>query len=302
MKPSAKIPLIFILSLLSVGCATYKNTRVLEAEERVVIYSEKPKGTGANAETIKIMCPEPSPDALKTLAASASIEKQEVASLAAAYSEAAANIGLRTHTIQLLRDQLFSICQAYANEGITPTAYQMMLTRNQRNTVALMTIEQLTGVLRGPTATLGGSAAIGPNQKLKALNEKLKAEAEADYTKLSADEKAKPEGVALKKKIDEYTKAIDETEKAIVSATASAESKPDAGRQLDAASFGKVAEAVQQIASKVLEQDDSFYVCLDSYQTFKSAGLEMPPSLAAKCDLVFTTTKPAAVAPTPSQQ
>ncbi|WP_434157803.1 hypothetical protein [Stutzerimonas stutzeri] len=166
MNIPARISLVVLLAATAFGCAPYKNTRVLEAEERLLVYTETTKGEGKDKVTTGVMCPEPSPDALKTLAASMNVEKQDVAAIAAAHSEGGANIGLRTHSIQLLRDQLFSMCQAYANGAITKPAYQMLLTRNQRNTVALMAVEQLTGVLRTPSVTLSGASSIGTNKEL----------------------------------------------------------------------------------------------------------------------------------------
>lgn len=287
MKNTVQIFSAAFLAATVVGCAPYKNMRVLEAEERVVIYSEKPSSKDTNARKVKIMCPEPSPDALKTLAASMNIEKQEVATIAAAYSEAGANIGLRTHSIQLLRDQLFAICQAYANEGVSEAAYQMMLTRNQRNTVALMAIEQLTSVLRGASVALSGSAAVGPNQDLITNSKKLKAEAEAKYNPLSDADKAKPENKKLKEQIDAYDAAIDKAEKAIVAATNNATSTLDTGGRVDSATVAAVTQTVQHIADKVLDQNDLFYICLDTYQSSENNGWAMPQALKDRCDDVF---------------
>lgn len=131
MSMPTRFSLVVLLAVITAGCAPYKNTRVLEADKRVVVYSERASSDTPDARKIQVMCSEPSPDALKTLAGSLSVEKQNVAALAAAYSEAGANIGLRTQSIQLLRDQLFAICQGYANEGISGPAYQMMLTRTR---------------------------------------------------------------------------------------------------------------------------------------------------------------------------
>lgn len=289
MKLIGQLSLMISIIASVSACAPYTHTRVLEAEERAIFYTER---EDANSQKIKIMCSEPSPDALKTLAASMNVEKQDVATIAAAYSEAGANIGLRTHSIQLLRDQLFAICQAYANEGITGQTYQMMLTRNQRNTVALMAIEQLTGVLRSPTVELSGSSSIGPNQDLIKAYTKNKESAETKYKALSAADQQKPDGVALKAEIDDYIAKIDKAEKAIVIATANASNKPAVGGgALDPASVKIVTDAVQHISDQVTGMNDLFYICLDVHQTYKAKQWgSLPAELAARCDDAFKNT------------
>lgn len=288
MSMPTRFSLVVLLAVITAGCAPYKNTRVLEADKRVVVYSERASSDTPNARKIQVMCSEPSPDALKTLAGSLSVEKQNVAALAAAYSEAGANIGLRTQSIQLLRDQLFAICQGYANEGISGPAYQMMLTRNQRNTVALMAIEQLTGVLRTPAVTLSGSATIGPNKDIIDQNTKLKNDAEAAFKKLSEDEQKQEKGKALQKQIADYTANIEKAEKAIVSAATTAESRSSTGTGADAATVKEVATAVKEIAKEILSKDDLFYVCLDADQTYTKNNRELPTYLRTRCDAVYS--------------
>lgn len=290
MKLPARISLFVLIAATVAGCAPYKNTRVLEAEERLLIYTETSKGDGKDKVTTGVMCPEPSPDALKTLAASMNVEKQDVAAIAAAYSEGGANIGLRTHSIQLLRDQLFAICQAYANEGITAPTYQMLLTRNQRNTVALMAIEQLTGVLRTPAVTLSGSSSIGPNKALIAALEQLKAGADKEYNALSAADKDKEAGKALKAKIDGYDADIKKAKDEVVAAAVTAESKPGSGGGVDPASVDKVTEAVKHITDQVNGVNDLFYICLDVVQTFHKNSTPIPAGLLARCNDAFENT------------
>lgn len=286
MNIPARIYLVILLSAAAAGCAPYKNTRVLEAEERLLVYTETTTGTGAAKVTTGVMCPEPSPDALKTLAASMNIEKQDVAAIAAAYSEGGANIGLRTHSIQLLRDQLFSICQAYANNAITKPAYQMLLTRNQRNTVALMAVEQLTGVLRSPNVTLAGLSSVGTNKDLIASLEKNKEQAVKAHEALTADEKKKKEE-AHKAELADYDKKIKEAKDKIVTAAVAAESTPSANAGLDSKAVDKVADTVKHITDQVNDVNDLFYICLDVMQTIPANGQTVPAELDTTCRLVF---------------
>ncbi|MDP4573241.1 hypothetical protein Q8O96_29665 [Pseudomonas sp. LPH60] len=291
MKPIAQFSLAVLVIASVSACAPYTHTRVLEAEERAIFYTERPESSMENSRKIKVMCAEPSPDALKTLAGSMNVEKQQVATVAAAYSEAGANIGLRTHSVQLLRDQLFAICQAYANEGVTGPTYQMMLARNQRNTVALMAIEQLTGVLRSSSVELSGVSSVGPNQELVEIYKKSKENAEAKYKTLSTTDQNKPDGKALKAEIDGYAANIARAEKAVVEATANAVNKPGVGGGLDPASVALVTAAVEKISEAVTGMNDLFYICLDAHQTYRAKGWgDMPTELANRCNYAFKNT------------
>lgn len=289
MNIPARISLVAVFAATIVGCAPYKNTRVLEAEERLLIYTETTTGSGADEVTTGIMCPEPSPDALKTLAASMNVEKQDVAAIAAAYSEGGANIGLRTHSIQLLRDQLFSICQAYANKAITAPSYQMLLTRNQRNTVALMAVEQLTGVLRTSNVTLSGSSSAGVNNDLVKALETLKEEAEKSFKALPADEQKKKEE-EHKAKVADYEKQIKSAKERLVSTAVAAESKPGSYTGLDPTAVASVTEAVKHITDQVNGVNDLFYICLDVVQSFPENNTPIPEGLLTRCNEAFLNT------------
>lgn len=174
-----KLPVVFLgvgLTAFVSGCNTFTNYKELEANERLAIVTEVKRSQGGGQfEEFKVTCPEASPDALMMLAGSVSGASKAGVNLAAAYSENGSNIGLRTHSIQLLRDQLFSICQAYANQGLSNFTYQSLLARNQRNTIILMAIEQLTGVLKTPQVAISTTAQAG-NVPLRELTEELEAE------------------------------------------------------------------------------------------------------------------------------
>jgi len=60
---------------------------------------------------------------------------------ALAYNTAASYVGNRTQTVQLLRDQLYRLCEAYANGIIDSDTYTMLMSRSQRYTLALAMID-----------------------------------------------------------------------------------------------------------------------------------------------------------------
>jgi len=71
---------------------------------------------------ISVTCAEPSPDALSALSASIGggiSDPKVAANFALAQSESAASIGLRTQSIQLLRDGMYRLCEGYAAGAIS---------------------------------------------------------------------------------------------------------------------------------------------------------------------------------------
>lgn len=278
MKNVTWSSVLIVGACLLTGCAPYQKSRVLEADERLLTYSTRVDMSGKNTE---VLCPEPSPDALKTLAGSLSLEKEDVAALAAAFQESGASIGLRTHSIQLLRDQLYSICQAYGNSGITPSAYRMMLTRNQRNTVALMAIEQLTGVVRSPSVTLSGSATADRAGTMLELTNQLNA-ANAKYKGMDA---ATDEAKQLKVSIDSIEAALKEARTSLVTASGSSASTLASTSEINKDVMAVVAASVEKIAGSVIGVDDQFYLCLDLYESIGEA--RVPTTLKDRCSAVF---------------
>jgi hypothetical protein len=110
-------------------------------------------------------CAEPSPDALSAIASTfgvslSSAEKTEL-SQSFSLSEGASSIGLRTQSIQLMRDSMYRLCEGYLSGSLTKPAYQDMFRRFQASMVSILAIEQLTGVQRAPTVALTSSAIIG---------------------------------------------------------------------------------------------------------------------------------------------
>jgi hypothetical protein len=98
-----------------------------------------------------ILCAEPSPDALSVYGATVAAEGQSPSGinigLQSGTQEAGGAFGLRTQSIQLLRDNYYRLCEAYVSGTIGPLAYHVMLQRLQANTIGYLAIEQLTDAL-----------------------------------------------------------------------------------------------------------------------------------------------------------
>ena len=173
LRVAAQIAPMLSIVLVS-GCdanssAVYRS-EALDRHDHLITQDAKQKGILRQVRSTDglVTCIEPSPDALSVFAATASGKLTTPQQLEAAFggtrSESAANIGLRTQTITILRDQGYRICEAFANSGISDIDYTQLLRRNQILTTAVLAIEQLTGAVVGPSAAIGASASLEVDQ------------------------------------------------------------------------------------------------------------------------------------------
>lgn len=123
------------------------------------------------------VCAEPSPDALSSFGASvgASVLRPSGSTTQAGIStsEAAAFIGLRTQSIQLMRDAMYRACEAYMSGAIAEEDYLLLQRRFQAQVVGLLAIEQLTGTIAAQPVTVNtnsaASAGGGANEEADRL-------------------------------------------------------------------------------------------------------------------------------------
>lgn len=196
-----------ICSLLSTACAQMTHltrTRTL-GESRFILIDAKQRAISSVA---NVNCAEPSPDALSALAASqgANLSTANGASAAESFAiaEAAGSIGLRTQSIQLLRDSMFRVCESYQNGQLSPFMVQLLHQRFQTTMVSVLAIEQLTGAMRAPAVVLGGSSSTGSADAIVKLSASREAQAasvevaQKDYTAKKADAEKAEQDVASK--------------------------------------------------------------------------------------------------------
>ena len=153
----------------------------IDAEQRAVLSNRR------TDKDLRVVCAEPAPDALSAIAAQAGVSVSDISSAVSAeggVSEAAANIGLRTQTIQTLRDGFYRVCEAYMN-GLSEEQYSIMLRRFQTNMIALLAIEQLTGAVKGGDAVVSASAGSGIDYREQYLQRA--AMASAEQTRLATE-------------------------------------------------------------------------------------------------------------------
>jgi hypothetical protein len=148
----------------------------VDAKQRAVItvpatattYTYDGKGVAkTRVDTVLRVCAEPSPDALSALAlsASGSADVQGKANVMAGISaaESAASIGLRTQSIQLMRDAGYRLCEAAASGLLSSFQFETLERRYQSAMVAILAIEQLTGTVKAQQVSLANSGAITTN-------------------------------------------------------------------------------------------------------------------------------------------
>lgn len=116
------------------------------------------------------VCAEPSPDALSAIAASGSLglTAKDKLSLnqSGSLAESAASIGLRTQSIQLMRDAMYRVCEGYLSGALSEGSFETLNRRFQSSMVAILAIEQLTGAVKARQVVLGGSAGVGSAEAL----------------------------------------------------------------------------------------------------------------------------------------
>lgn len=143
---------------------------LIDAKQRAITSVSRPSDTrpgGASTTARTIVCAEPSPDALQAIAASNAFsvrdERDREAKIAQVIQESAASIGLRTQSIQLLRDAMFRICEAYQAHALSDDEVMALHRRYQNLMLGLLAIEQLTGVTKAGQVALinAGSASAG---------------------------------------------------------------------------------------------------------------------------------------------
>jgi len=231
------------------GAPTKAQTIIVDAKQRLITASPITTGSGNGAKTYLAFCAEPSPDALSALAAGygISLSKEEKLSLGSSlsFAEGASSIGLRTQSIQLMRDAMYRLCEGYMSGALDALSFQTLHRRFQSSMVAILAIEQLTGAMRGPSVAIGGNAMVGKAELVADLTAKREAAAllvsqaeedanakkdlvDATKKKVDAaqsefdaetDPAKKAQGSDLKKKLDDATQDHEKAEESLAAAT-----------------------------------------------------------------------------------
>lgn len=280
----------------------------IDIKQRAVLTAARP-GTAAGGAGDIVTCAEPSPDALSSLAsefaADAKYKDSLQATLGFSQQEAASFIGLRTQTIQLLRDGMYRLCEGYMSGALTQADYAWLSRRYQKNMVALLTIEQLTRVAQAPTVAQASQGLASASRSATAIQsdleeiDKIKARL-ADEKKKIEDERTAADALPdtdttktakikeIKQRLDDKQAAItraDEVRVALLEGLRSAKGILVSGtttiqvitdsKDTRAATSDTVAHAIAEITTKILDQDDLPTLC---FQLLTGGRVAQPKS------------------------
>jgi hypothetical protein len=221
-----------ILATMLPGCASFNTSTksvnlqsrsvALDVKQRMVISQKRNNGV-----TGQVICAEPSPDALSVASASAALSLNRGDTLSGdaggSFSESGAMIGLRTQSIQLLRDAMYRLCEGYASGAITEPEFAAMQRRYQSTMLGLIAIEQLTGPVVASQAMLlsnakSGAGASGSNEEVATAEANVK---KAEELVLGAQTESEKSSAALEEARKKREKAAEALRLAL------AKEKPD---------------------------------------------------------------------------
>jgi len=184
--------------VLTSGCASlthYNKTKISnigdKQSQQIISIDAKQRVVTSTINDDKIRtCAEPSPDALSAIAASQgfSLNNDSLeAALSNSVGEGASSIGLRTQSIQLMRDAMYRLCEGYMSEAMDHLTFETLHRRFQTTMVAILAIEQLTGTVKAPTVAIGTSSSSGNPELVSKYTEMT----EAKKTALEEAKKAR---------------------------------------------------------------------------------------------------------------
>lgn len=264
---------------------------LMDAKQRGVytITRSETEKVGTNEPVVRAFqsfCAEPSPDALSNLAAqfgaTVNVDTRGGGSINGGFSEGAANIGLRTTSIQILRDITYRQCEAYANGGISKLGLETLQRRFQSTMVALLSIEQLTGAVRAPAVMLTGNSAANNAELVASLTQKTETartavtEGEADLKTKEADAAAAADTVkklsadqetdkAEIKRLDGKSPQTDDDKKKNTELTAAVTARTT--KIADAEAAAKAADGAVADAKKTLAERKQSLTAIDAART-----------------------------------
>lgn len=174
----------------------------IDASQRAIFSVSRNQRLNGQSTQWQTFCAEPSPDAISALASSfgldASVASKAIG-LAINNQDSTASIGLRTQTIQMLRDAMYRLCEGYAGGALDATGFSRLQRRYQHVMLALLAIEDLTGPVVAQQIALSGSSGVTLGKGLGELS-KVLASGAADLAgaKLAlADAKASEAALSL---------------------------------------------------------------------------------------------------------
>lgn len=265
MQPARNFLLIIITMSLT-ACAEwnsiYHSTEAgdstvfaVDAKQRFLFTKEDPTNG-----TITNVCAEPSPDVFSVLSSAlegnVSTPSGIEAAFKAAMSESGGTIGIRTQSIQLLRDAMYRACEAHLAGALKPDEFAELQRRYQRIMVTLVAIEQLTAAVQPAQMTLTTSASASHAANVNDLTEQL----QTAKTAVTDNEQAVTEAQTT---VDEAQNQVDEAFQTVVEQAKAADSDGSDGNGDDSGN-----KSEQVLVTDYCELNPKESVCED-YKTAK---------------------------------
>ncbi|MEE8253520.1 MAG: hypothetical protein V3R17_06265 [Hyphomicrobium sp.] len=317
---------LFLFSLPLAGCTTepssifkffdlHENVSVSTGSRQRVITNSR---VGSNSipgqvNPDRIVCAEPSPDVATALANSfgvgVSVLGQGSGSLAASSAEGVIQLAERTVTVQLLRDQMYRACEAFANGAISGTTYSLVMSGINDTMVTLLLGETAGGAFGRKLGSIDSSSQSEARAALKGLRDtnKKTQEAAADLAKADkaveeqqkiydkkkglaqgkdANTKEATEAKTEKQKLDDLKRQRDALAELL---SAAATTMASAAAKVEATAGGTISNKPGAKTAAVLAGMQVAFLETDNSKSFVAACLvEMGRSLAFVSGLVPT--------------
>ncbi len=278
---------LIVTSLLSFsGCASFtsihrtfdvssNDSSLIDIKQRAILVSHDRNDPNAPP----IVCAEPSPDAMSSiayeLAASMTDPSGLQKQLANSLQESSAYVGLRSQSIQLLRDFSYRTCEGYLSGALTRDQYDLLMRRYQKSAVALLAIEQLTGSAKQAQSALttSGSSNLPNTASLQLENVGIRKQINDLKAEKTAKETTKQDTTDIDNKIKDLEKQKLENDKDLqtlstVTATqGSSQFQGGGSPQPLLIDMAPVAETVKIIVEDIINADDTVQICLAAYAT-----------------------------------
>ncbi len=231
------------------------------------------------------VCAEPSPDALSAYAAElvAKADSGKVGGeIASAFQEGSSFVGLRTQSIQLLRDASYRLCESYLSGAIDGGEYGWLLRRFQRNMVVLLAVEQVTGAMRAPPITIkmqGKAEAAKSLTEITDAKEKLDSKIAKLESGTTEEKEANKDKVAeLKKDSQNLSEALEKARGVMAggSAESSIESLTRTDNTTNAQYISSIVGDIKDMVNVIIEQDDKVELCFLYLRSLKNNPTDAP--------------------------
>lgn len=287
------------LVLATSGCANlnsaFRTSHLTDGKSAFVDIKQRAIITSHSQHKGTVVCAEPSPDSMSAYAAEIAASTKDPrlkADIASSFREGSSFVGLRTQSIQLLRDSLYRLCEGYMSGALDQGQYDLLMRNYQRNMVALLAIEQLTGAIHPPAVTLAAGSHAGTSAAdIVALRKELAAiDAELSATRSAIEAAGEDDQEAIKgleEKLGELTRDRQALRKRIENPAAGVHAGgsfavSEAAYTAQAKTFDDATDAVERIVMRILDGDESVATCINYLAGWHDQG-----AVAKYCDTVL---------------